>query len=155
MVRIKNRWMLVEFLNPELNEALVPFSASKIYHAIKDSAIHNFGDAGWGTIGVSLSVKYYSTTTNLCIIRVGRDHLPVARAAVTLLTAIEAKPVIPVVHHCSGTIKKTQQAAIEYNRVVVARFRSRTYNTDSRVNNIGSLDDYLEASTKEIEQLQD
>jgi ribonuclease P/MRP protein subunit POP5 len=115
----------VEFLNPELNETLTPLSASKIYHAIKDSVINNFGDAGWGAVGVSLSglyhsvfcidnrftdsiifiVKYYSPTTCLCIIRVGRDHLPIARAAVTLLSTIEASPVIPVVHHCSGKIQ--------------------------------------------------
>ena len=50
--------MLIEFLNPDLNNNLVPFNASKIYHAIKNSAILNFGDAGWGAIGVSLSGEF-------------------------------------------------------------------------------------------------
>jgi len=136
---------------------LMPLSASKIYHAIKDSVINNFGDAGWGAVDDSLSVKYYSPTTCLCIIRVGRDHLPIARAAVTLLTTIEASPVIPVVHHCSGTIKKAQQAAIEYNRVVVARFRARAYSREPepKVKGVNHLEEYLESSTREIGQLQD
>jgi len=152
MVRIKNRWLLVEFLNPKLDETLPPVSSSNIFHAIKNSVILNFGDAGWGAIGVSLSVKYYSTTTGICIIRVGREHVRIARAGVTLLTSIEGSPVIPVVLHCSGTIKKAQGAAIEHNRLVVARFRARAYEKSPHDDR---LETYLETSTREIESLQD
>ncbi|KAG8764568.1 hypothetical protein FRC15_007540, partial [Serendipita sp. 397] len=70
-----------EFLNPELNEGLPPLTTSKIYHAIKNSVIINFGDAGWGAVGVSLNIKYYSPTTSLCILKVGREHIRIARAA--------------------------------------------------------------------------
>lgn len=51
----QNRWLLVEFLNPDLNESYPPLTPSKIFHTIKESVIHNFGDAGWGAVGVSLS----------------------------------------------------------------------------------------------------
>ncbi|KAG8807932.1 hypothetical protein FRC18_005305 [Serendipita sp. 400] len=57
VLRQWNRWLLIEFLNPELNEGLPPLTTSKIYHAIKNSVIINFGDAGWGAVGVSLNSK--------------------------------------------------------------------------------------------------
>jgi hypothetical protein len=33
------------------------WKSSTIYHAIKQSVILNFGDAGWGAVGVSFSGK--------------------------------------------------------------------------------------------------
>lgn len=154
MVRIKNRWLLVEFLNPNLDERPVPFTTSKIFHALKNSAILNFGDAGWGAIGTSLSVKYYSPTTSLCIIRVGREHVRIAKAAVTLLTELEGTAIIPIVLHTSGTIKKLQLAAIEHNRLVVARFRARGYKANKGFTG-NTLDSYLESSTHEIQAIDD
>ncbi|CAG7849370.1 SubName: Full=Related to FMP40-Found in Mitochondrial Proteome {ECO:0000313/EMBL:CCA78086.1} [Serendipita indica DSM 11827] len=154
MVRIKNRWLLVEFLNPNLDERPVPFTTSKIFHALKNSAILNFGDAGWGAIGTSLSVKYYSPTTSLCIIRVGREHVRIAKAAVTLLTELEGTAIIPIVLHTSGTIKKLQLAAIEHNRLVVARFRARGYKANKGFTG-DTLDSYLESSTHEIQAIDD
>jgi hypothetical protein len=48
-------------------------------------------------------VKYFSSTTNLCIIRVGREHVRTAWGAVTLLGVIEGQKVLPNVAHVSGT----------------------------------------------------
>jgi len=59
-------------------------------------------------------VKYYSTTTGICIIRVGREHVRIARAGVTLLTSIEGSPVIPVVLHCSGEIDIWDDSTVSY-----------------------------------------
>jgi ribonuclease P/MRP protein subunit POP5 len=47
-------------------------------------------------------VKYYSPTTNICIIRVARDHHKTAWAGVTLLSVIEGVKYIPNVLHVSG-----------------------------------------------------
>ena len=52
---VQNRWLLVEFL-PVDDGALV-LSEKTIWAAVKQSVVHNFGDAGWGGIGVSLSGK--------------------------------------------------------------------------------------------------
>jgi hypothetical protein len=35
------------------------WKSSTIFHAIKQSVILNFGDAGWGAVGVSLSGKQF------------------------------------------------------------------------------------------------
>ncbi|KAI5900330.1 uncharacterized protein SCHCODRAFT_02607644 [Schizophyllum commune H4-8] len=150
MVRIKNRWLLVEFL-PVDDGALV-LSEKTIWAAVKQSVVHNFGDAGWGGIGVSLSVKYYSPTTHMCILKVGREYHNTAWGAVTLLTAIDGRRIVPHVVHVSGTIKHAQMAAVTHNRAVVARLRARANRSASYRD---SYDDYLENSERDINALKD
>ncbi|KAF8994060.1 hypothetical protein BDQ17DRAFT_1431321 [Cyathus striatus] len=156
MVRFKNRWLLVEFIPVNLGDKpkLGPsnLDGKTIYAALRQSVITNFGDTGWGAVGLSLTVKYFSPMTNVCIIRVARDPHKVAWAAVTLLTSIEGIKYIPNVVHLSGTIKHVQLAAIEHNRLVVARYRAQA---KLSANYKDSYDNYLESSEKEIEKLQD
>ncbi|KAJ8088223.1 RNA-binding protein pop5 [Marasmius tenuissimus] len=142
MVRFKNRWFLVEFLpvngqanrNDGLEVDLTTASSTQkqthiegkhIWSAIKQSVISHFGDVGWGSVGLSLTVKYFSPTTHICIVRVARDHHKIAWGAVTMLKSIEGVRVLPNVIHVSGTIKHAQLAAIEHNRIVVARYRAQ------------------------------
>ena len=47
-------------------------------------------------------VKYFSPTTNLCIIRVAREHHRMAWGAVTLLSQINGMYCIPHMVHLSG-----------------------------------------------------
>ncbi|OJA11095.1 hypothetical protein AZE42_08764 [Rhizopogon vesiculosus] len=72
------------------------------YNALRDSVMTKSGDAGWGAVGMSLILKYFSPTTNLCIIRVARDHHRIAWGAVTFLSDINNIRVIPHVVHASG-----------------------------------------------------
>lgn len=120
----------------------------------------NFGDTGWGAVGLSLTgelaigvgnvclsgltVKYFSPTTNVCIIRVGRDQHNIAWGALTMLTSIEGVRYIPNAVHVSGgflqfvvpsnsgrtlgTIKHAQLAAISHNRQAIARYRALSKN---------------------------
>ncbi|KAF8333848.1 hypothetical protein F5887DRAFT_652202 [Amanita rubescens] len=159
MVRFKNRWLLVEFL-PVLNNDKVSISkpttldGKKVYNALKHSIIYNFGDTGWGAVGLSMSVKYFSPMTNVCIIRVAREQHKVAWGAVTLLSTVDGQKVVPNVVHVSGTIRHAQLAAIKHNREVVARYRAMAqmpggFGRDSQ------LESYLETSTTEIEALRD
>lgn len=112
----KNRWFLVELLPVgQINEPNL--EGKHIWAAIKQSVINNFGDTGWGSVGLSLTgppssvvfnasdctaVKYYSPTTNICIIRVARDHHKIAWGSITLLSSIEGTRYIPHVVHVSG-----------------------------------------------------
>jgi ribonuclease P/MRP protein subunit POP5 len=93
---------------------------------LKQSVLNNFGETGWGAVGLSLTgtqdfvstsllrnpdqiavfkfkVKYFSPTTNICIIRVARDQHKIAWGALTLLTSIEGTRYLPNVVHVSGT----------------------------------------------------
>ncbi|KAH8118195.1 hypothetical protein DFH11DRAFT_1687191 [Phellopilus nigrolimitatus] len=157
MVRFKNRWLLVEFIPCTVDgaAAYLPsegLNGKHIWSALKDSVLANFGDTGWGAVGTSLTVKYFSPTTNLCIIRVGRDHHRIAWGAVTLLKKLQGKVYIPNVIHVSGTIKHAQLAAITHNRESVARLRAQS---KLPVMYQSKYDDYLETSTNEIGALQD
>ncbi|EGN99395.1 hypothetical protein SERLA73DRAFT_182356 [Serpula lacrymans var. lacrymans S7.3] len=167
MVRFKNRWLLVEFIpctsssQLGLSQATARLAATQttaridakqVYAALKQSVIANFGDTGWGAVGSSLTVKYYSPTTNTCIIRVARDHHRIAWAAVTLLSSIGGAKIVPNVVKLSGTVKQAQLAAIMHNRTVVARYRTMgglpaLYQD--------SYDSFLEKSRMEIEAMRD
>lgn len=150
MVRIKNRWLLVEFI--PVDDSALALSEKSIWAAIKQSVVHNFGDAGWGGVGVSLSVKYYSPTTHMCIVKVGREYHNTAWGAVTLLNSIDGRRVVPHVVHVSGTIKHAQIAAVAHNRIVIARLRARANRPASYRD---SYEDYLQTSERAITALQD
>ncbi|KAF7298945.1 Ribonuclease P/MRP protein subunit POP5 [Mycena indigotica] len=155
MVRFKNRWLLVEFIavvDSSTTATAPALDGQKIFAALRQSVLTNFGDVGWGSVGLSLSVKYYSPMTNICIIRVGREPHKIAWAAVTLLTAIEGRRYIPNVLHLSGTIKHTQLAAITHNREIVARFRAQAKTASAYQD---SYDAKLETINAEIQALQD
>ncbi|KIL64395.1 hypothetical protein M378DRAFT_78159, partial [Amanita muscaria Koide BX008] len=153
-----NRWLLVEFLpisasaDSALGKPAASLDAKKVYSALKHSVLHNFGDSGWGEVALSLTVKYFSPMTNICIIRVGRDQHKVAWGAVTLLTTIEGQGVVPNVVHISGTIRHAQLAAIRHNREVVGRYRAIAQ-TPAGYQDV--YDSYLEKSATEINSLQD
>ncbi|OSC96971.1 hypothetical protein PYCCODRAFT_1472225 [Trametes coccinea BRFM310] len=160
MVRFKNRWLLVEFLpvpapvpgRPSTTKSQDEITSKQIWAALKQSVITHFGDTGWGAVGSSLTIKYFSPRTNLCIIRVARDPHKIAWASVTLMTAIDGRKYIPNVVHVSGTIKQAQLSAIRHNREIVARYRARAKLPAGYQD---SYEEYLETSAKEIEALQD
>jgi ribonuclease P/MRP protein subunit POP5 len=64
MVRFKNRWILVELipvqdgvvsLNTQLGRQPTEITGKDIWSALKQNVITNFGDAGWGAVGYSLT----------------------------------------------------------------------------------------------------
>ncbi|KAJ7355827.1 hypothetical protein DFH08DRAFT_690926, partial [Mycena albidolilacea] len=154
--RLKNRWLLVELIpapNPNPNSSPTRLDGQKIWAALRQSILSNFGDVGWGSVGLSITVKYYSPTTNICIIRVARDHHKIAWGALTLMTAVEGTRYIPnVIHLSAGTIKHVQLAAVAHNREVIARFRAQAKTSSGYQD---SYEDYLRTSNMEIEALQD
>ncbi|KZT73584.1 hypothetical protein DAEQUDRAFT_721650 [Daedalea quercina L-15889] len=162
MVRFKNRWILVEFIPCTAPSTVRPSgglgasgaetSSKQIWAALKQSVITHFGDTGWGAVGASLTVKYYSPRTNVCIIRVARDPYRIAWAGVTMLTSIDGQRYIPNVVHVSGTIKQAQLAAIQHNREVIARYRALAKTPAGYQD---SYEEFLQTSAQEIEGLQD
>ncbi|KAI9454797.1 Rpp14/Pop5 family-domain-containing protein [Russula earlei] len=126
MVRFKNRWLLVEFIpivSSASDRAIATtqsqeeISGKDVFNALKQSVLLHFGDIGWGEVGASLAVKYFSPATNLCILRVARGPATsTAWAALVLLDRVragdgEGRKVVPHVIHVSGTLKHAQIAA--------------------------------------------
>lgn len=59
--------------------------------------------------------------TTLTILRIARPHYRTLWAGLTLLRELNGHPVIPRIVAVSGTIKKLQNRAIAYHRLVTAQ----------------------------------
>ncbi|GAA6044348.1 hypothetical protein JCM8097_002779 [Rhodosporidiobolus ruineniae] len=130
MVRFKHRYLLVSLVFPAHLDPLTPSSASSpagppalpvlsesaIIGLLRDSLSVNFGDVGAGEVGGTFSIKYLSPSTSTLILRVSREHYRTLWAALTLLRKIGGQEVVARVVHVSGTIRKTQHAAIAHDR---------------------------------------
>ncbi|KAI0261156.1 hypothetical protein BC834DRAFT_1044165 [Gloeopeniophorella convolvens] len=124
MVRFKNRWLLVEFL--PTSPPATDLTAKDLLTALRTNTLVHFGDAGWGLLGASLSVKYFAPATRLAIVRVARAAVRTAHAALALLSVLGGARVVPHVLRVSGPGAGGAARAAQ-----------------------------LEASTREIEALQD
>jgi hypothetical protein len=70
----------------------------------------------WRRAELTFPVTYHSPLTSLTIMRVARPHYRLIWGAVTLLTSLTGRPVLPRVVAVSGTIKKLQSAAVVHHR---------------------------------------
>lgn len=129
MVRLKTRYLLFEVLYPEhagnasylsVRAPTKPVDHRAVLDAIRDSVVVNFGDYGVGATQARLAVKYFSPRTLTGILRVPREHEPMVHAAVTYVSELNGTRVILNVLRVSGTIKKSEQAAVRHNKKFVS-----------------------------------
>ncbi|KFZ14352.1 hypothetical protein V502_06136 [Pseudogymnoascus sp. VKM F-4520 (FW-2644)] len=139
MVRLKNRYLLVNILYPEataLPSAKVPdvvafnqpttdeLTPQLLIKAIREAVLELFGDYGSGAIAGSLMVKYLSPATSTFIIRVTRAHYRIAWAALSMMNMVpvkEGKKCVYRVVRVSGTIRKAEEEAIRRAREIMLR----------------------------------
>ncbi|OJD40365.1 rpp14 family protein [Diplodia corticola] len=133
MVRLKHRYLLVEFLYPSPAASpakpatslphVVQFhqpssdklTAGLLIKTIRDGIVELFGDYGAGVTGGTLQVKYFSPATSTAIIRVARDHYRLVWAALSFITRLPHPVNQDCVAHVvrvSGTIRKAEEEAI-------------------------------------------
>ncbi|EMD69553.1 hypothetical protein COCSADRAFT_77069 [Bipolaris sorokiniana ND90Pr] len=141
MVRVKNRYLVVNFLYPEPHtktksklpdviqihsptpDALKP---GFIVRMIRDGVEELFGDYGSGMVSSGLKVNYYSPSTSTAIVRCPRDHYEMVWAALTYTTRLPRPldtPVVIRVVRVSGTIKKAEEEVIRQSQLVIKRAR--------------------------------
>jgi len=140
-------------------------SGKDIFTALKQSILLHFGDVGWGEVGASLAVKYFSPATNLCILRVARGPATnTTWAALVMLDRVgqgagkgEGRKVVPHVIHVSGTLKHAQIAAVEWNREAIAKVKAgvNVYGAATQRESSNTFIAHLETSMQEIGTLQD
>ncbi|KAK8250038.1 Rpp14/Pop5 family-domain-containing protein [Phyllosticta capitalensis] len=148
MVRLKHRYLLVNFLYPSPT-GTSNANASKSSHAlpnviqfhqpssdrltagylvklIRESIVDLFGDHGAGLTSGTLQIKYLSPATSTAIIRVARSHYRLVWAALSFLTRlpdpVNQSCVVQVVR-VSGTIRKAEEEAIRRAKKSVLRAR--------------------------------
>ncbi|TAQ87552.1 hypothetical protein B7494_g4116 [Chlorociboria aeruginascens] len=142
MVRLKNRYLLVNILYPDLEKNqsksdipdIVTFnqpttdalSAQTLLQGIRAEVADLFGDYGSGAIADSLSVKYLSTATSTFILRVSRTHYRIVWAALSLMNTVpvrKGKNCVFRVVRVSGTIRKAEEEAIRRAREIILKAR--------------------------------
>ncbi|GAA6011141.1 hypothetical protein JCM10207_005511 [Rhodosporidiobolus poonsookiae] len=137
MVRYKHSYLLTHLVFPSLPDHLPlldllasspttptdapaqqppTVSESQLITLLRDSLSVNFGDVGAGEVGGTFSIKYFSPSTSTLIVRVAREHRRTLWAALTLLRKVGGVECVARVVHSSGTIRKTQHAAIAHDR---------------------------------------
>lgn len=129
---------------PDLNKLKDGDEGGKgIYRATRDMVQDVFGDEGWGRVSSSFRSKpsrympvprnrltpslvvYHSPLTTITLVRIARPHVRTVHAAMTLLSSIDGRPVLPRVIGVSGTIKKAQARIMVYHRMVIAQLLAR------------------------------
>ncbi|TNY20092.1 ribonucleases P/MRP protein subunit POP5 [Rhodotorula diobovata] len=135
MVRFKHRYLLVSLVFPDSlltpanpHEPFTPpqMTESSLISLLRDSLAVNFGDVGAGEVGGTFSIKYFSPSTSTLILRVSREHHRTLWAALTLLRKVGGQECVARVVHVSGTIRKTQHAAMAHDRAAILLSASRT-----------------------------
>ncbi|CBX93924.1 hypothetical protein LEMA_P035980.1 [Plenodomus lingam JN3] len=147
MVRVKFRYLVVNFLYPEPCTTSTPKSKTtpaplpdliqihsptpdalhqgSIMRMIRDAVEDLYGDYGAGMISAGLKVNYFSPSTSTAILRCPRDHYSMVWAALTFTTHLPTKPLaIPVVVRVlrvSGTIRKAEEEVIRRSKMIVKR----------------------------------
>ncbi|BGO96039.1 hypothetical protein NBRC10512_002457 [Rhodotorula toruloides] len=180
MVRFKHRYLLLHLLfpaavdldalrsdidadqPPSAESTFSPphLSESSLISLLRDSLSVSFGDIGAGEVGGTFSIKYLSPSTSTVIIRISREHFRTLWAALTLLRKVGGQECIARVVHVSGTIRKTQHAAIAHDRTQIllsaARKRSATARKRKREAvkpvEAGAEDDGVEKQLMESEE---
>lgn len=150
MVRIKQRYLLLNILYPE-HERNVKTTSSSTPIFQKPTANHVnaglfmthlksqinllFGDYGLGVSLSSLKVVYFSSATSTAIIRVPRSHHRLVWAALSHVTelppprkgpAVRAEPCVIRVVRVSGTIRKAEEELIRRAKRDVVRAKLST-----------------------------
>ncbi|KAF2866250.1 Rpp14/Pop5 family-domain-containing protein [Massariosphaeria phaeospora] len=145
MVRIKNRYLVVNFLYPappSSTDSKDPVPGLLQFHAptpdafhvgllarvIRDGVLELYGDYGLGMINSSLKVNYWSLATSTAIIRCSRDHYQMVWAALTFITKLPGTvgsiPVVARVVRVSGTIRSAEMEVIRRAQDIIRRAKN-------------------------------
>ncbi|KAH5327162.1 bifunctional ribonuclease P subunit/MRP protein subunit POP5 [Parastagonospora nodorum] len=142
MVRVKYRYLVVNFLYPEpvaksktplpdLVQIHAPtpdaFHAGTLMRLIREGVEDLYGDYGAGMVSTGLKVNYWSPSTSTAIIRCPRDHYEMVWAALTYTTRLPKPADLPVVMRVvrvSGTIKKAEEEVIRRSQLIIKRARA-------------------------------
>ncbi|EQK98498.1 hypothetical protein G6O67_000087 [Ophiocordyceps sinensis] len=171
MVRIKERYLLVNILYPQdptktaaktpvpdyvaqhqpTVEKLTPAALLK---ALRAEVASLFGDYGSGALEGHLSVKYLSLATSTFILRCARAHFQMLWAALVVMNCVPVKdgrPCIFRVVRVSGTMRKAEEEAIRQARGLILAAKQEASSALSHATALGhSLRDRLALDAADI-----
>ncbi|KAL8296998.1 hypothetical protein RB601_003477 [Gaeumannomyces tritici] len=151
MVRIKERYLLVNILYPDALKDSKPgepdlavlhrpttndLTPQAILRAVRAQVNSIFGDYGSGLIERGLQLKYLSNATSTFILRVHREHYRLVWAALTFMDRVPIKNGLPCtfrVIHVGGTMRKVEIAAIRRHKALVLAVEKQMAGSESDV----------------------
>ncbi|KAF2645704.1 hypothetical protein P280DRAFT_126957 [Massarina eburnea CBS 473.64] len=163
MVRVKNRYLVVNFLYPGSTPTapskpgipnLVQFHAptpdafhtGHLLRIIRDGVQELFGDYGAGMVHNALKVNYWSPATSTAIIRCPRENYEMVWAALTFVRKLPKPldvPVVIKVVRVSGTIRKAEEEVIRRAKLIMRRAKGA---------NVAGGDKILESVVEAVQQ---
>lgn len=90
----------------------------------------HFGEIGSGTVGLLLTVKYFSNKTSSGIIRCSRQNHEMVVAALSLMNNIQGMNAIVRCSHISGTIRKCQDFSVRRNKKMLLLMKDKLNSTE-------------------------
>ncbi|KAL8837964.1 MAG: hypothetical protein Q9170_002336 [Blastenia crenularia] len=157
MVRIKNRYLLVNILYPKSPQqhnkinrpTAVPDSIQfrwptpdaltpqLLVKAIRDQILFMYGDYGYGISFTGLHVKYLSPATSTAIVRCSRANYELVWAALTFMTHLPQLPEQSILQPCvmqvvrvSGTVRKAEEEAIKRAKAAILKAKRENSSGD-------------------------
>ncbi|WRT64022.1 uncharacterized protein IL334_000949 [Kwoniella shivajii] len=127
-----------------------------IYKAVRGVIQDIFGDEGWARVASSFRVIYHSPLTTLTFIRIARPYYRLIWSALTFLTVLGSKSVIPRVVGVSGTIRKLQNRGISYHRLVIGQLIAHIAQDGVGLSNGGGVENanIIKEGDREIEEME-
>ncbi|KAH8678880.1 Rpp14/Pop5 family-domain-containing protein [Tricladium varicosporioides] len=142
MVRLKNRYLLVNILYPEIDDAqsksIVPdliainqpttnaLTQHTLLKHLRLQISELFGDYGSGAVSDNLQVKYLSNATSTFILRVSRAQYQLVWAALSMMNNVptkDGKKCVYRVVKVSGTVRKVEEEAIRRAKEMIVKAR--------------------------------
>lgn len=78
-------------------------TATAILTELRSALVQYFGDAGAGTAGGSLAIRYYNPRTGTALLRCARDNARLVWAALAMISHVDAARCRILCKHLAGT----------------------------------------------------
>ncbi|KAI9179399.1 RNA-binding protein pop5 [Blastocladiella emersonii ATCC 22665] len=148
MVRYKYRYLVFSLDYGQDNTVDTSVTQEDFERRIRAAVEIHFGPHGLGLVLSNFSVRYFSSFTGIGVARVGRDYYRTLWGALSLITGLGgAHKCRLLVLNCSGTIRKSQIAALKHDRarlaVALHRLQSQGSGAASVVDKIAAENEAL------------
>lgn len=126
-MRYKQRFFICQLDLGEKPETLLAaasaITTSDIFNALRLVVTEAFGDVGLGRMSASLSVKYYSPVTRLCVIRGPLASEAQLHAAIALLKAVKKAPAALRTLQICGAVRTLRSALLHWHGEITGALR--------------------------------
>lgn len=121
MVRIKNRYIIAQFL-PTKTTTSIKFATLDIQIALRDKISELYGDCGAGTFGNNTYVKFHEDAlSNIFIVRTSREDEAKVHFALNCIAKIKEEAIVIRTLSVKSTSRTCEEQYMELYKTVVSQ----------------------------------